>query len=236
MQALTRLKSFVTIGKKEFSMAIPTFDNFIIPFLEELKDNQLHSMKEIKANIAKTFKLSEQDMSELTNSGYKKFDDRVGWARTYLKKSLLISSPERAKFRIEERGWQALKEKPQNILKYLKQYPEFLEFQGKDKNTLQTNNVQISECDDNQTPQDLIDKANLIIELSKDAYSLYLSQTPKEKADLMKLLTIELLFDGANLLITPHSAFSNLLNCLKSHKLERSYLQTNPQYHLISLL
>lgn len=66
----------------------------------------------------------------------------------------------------------------------------------------------------------LIDRANLIIELSKDAYSLYLSQTPKEKADLMKLLTIELLFDGANLLITPHSAFSNLLNCLKSHKLE----------------
>ncbi len=66
----------------------------------------------------------------------------------------------------------------------------------------------------------LIDRANLIIELSKDAYSLYLSQTPKEKADLMKLLTIELLFDGANLIITPHSAFSNLLNCLKSHKLE----------------
>lgn len=68
----------------------------------------------------------------------------------------------------------------------------------------------------------LIDRANLIIELSKDAYSLYLSQTPKEKADLMKLLTIELLFDGVNLLITPHSAFSNLLNCLKSHKMERT--------------
>lgn len=66
----------------------------------------------------------------------------------------------------------------------------------------------------------LIDRANLIIELSKDAYSLYLSQTPKEKADLMKLLTIELLFDGSKLLITPHSAFSNLLNCVKSHNLE----------------
>ena len=34
--------------------------------------------------------------------------------------------------------------------------------------------------------------------VSKEAYSLYLNQTPKEKADLMKLLTIELLFDGAN--------------------------------------
>lgn len=66
----------------------------------------------------------------------------------------------------------------------------------------------------------LIDNANLIIELSKDAYSLYLSQTPKEKADLMKLLTVELLYDGEKLIITPHSAFSNLLNYIKSHKLE----------------
>ena len=70
----------------------------------------------------------------------------------------------------------------------------------------------------------LIDRANLIIELSKDAYPLYLNQTPKEKADLMKLITIELLFDGANLLITLHSAFLNLLNCLKSHKLKNMRL------------
>lgn len=192
---MTRLKSFVTIGKKEFSMAIPTFDNFIIPFLEELKDNQLHSMKEIKANIAKTFKLSEQDMSELTNSGYKKFDDRVGWARTYLKKSLLISSPERAKFRIEERGWQALKEKPQNILKYLKQYPEFLEFQGKDKNTLQTNNVQISECDDNQTPQDLIDKAKskMQAKLEDDIMHAIFSKEKDDRAKFFEKLVTKLL-------------------------------------------
>lgn len=142
-------------------MAIPTFDNFLIPFLEELKDNQIHTMKEIKANIAKKFKMSEQDLCELTNSGYKRFDDRVGWARTYLKKSLLISSPERAKFKIEERGIKALNDNPQNILKYLEQYPEFLEFQGKDRNVSQTNNTQIVECDDNQTPQDLIEKAKL---------------------------------------------------------------------------
>lgn len=45
-------------------------------------------------------------------------------------------------------------------------------------------------------------------------------QTPQEKAELMKLLTIELLFDGANLIITPHSAFSALLNLRKSHNLE----------------
>lgn len=58
-----------------------------------------------------------------------------------------------------------------------------------------------------------------MLELSKDAYSLYLRQTPKEKAELMKLLTIELLFDGQNLIITPHSAFANIINLLNCHKL-----------------
>ncbi len=73
--------------------------------------------------------------------------------------------------------------------------------------------------------RNLIDDAETIIELSKDAYSLYLRQTPKEKAELMKLLTIELLFDGQKLIITPHSAFANLLNLLKCHKLGMKRLE-----------
>lgn len=73
----------------------------------------------------------------------------------------------------------------------------------------------------------LIDDANIIIELSKDAYSLYLRQTPKEKAELMKLLTIELLFDGQNLIITPHSAFANIINLLNCHKLEITSPKSN---------
>ena len=68
--------------------------------------------------------------------------------------------------------------------------------------------------------RNLIEDAETIIELSKDAYSLYLRQSQKEKAELMKLLTIELLFDGQNLIITPYSAFSNLIKLSKSHKLE----------------
>ena len=66
----------------------------------------------------------------------------------------------------------------------------------------------------------LIYNAELFIELSKNAYSMYSRQTSKQKAELMKLITIELLFDGQNLTITPHSAFYDLLNLIKSHKLE----------------
>ncbi len=79
--------------------------------------------------------------------------------------------------------------------------------------------------------RNLIDDAETIIELSKDAYSLYLRQTPKEKAELMKLITIELLFDGQNLLITPHSAFSNLLNLIKSHNVGPERLELSHHRH-----
>ena len=177
-------------------MAIPTFDNFLIPFLEELKDTQIHSMKEIKTNIAKKFRMSEQDLCELTNSGYKRFDDRVGWARTYLKKSLLISSPERAKFKIEERGVKALNDNPKNILKYLEQYPEFLEFQGKDKNASKTNNLQIVECNDTQTPQDLINKAKNLMrsKLEDDIMNaIFSKEEKKERPEFFEKLVTKLL-------------------------------------------
>ena len=65
------------------------------------------------------------------------------------------------------------------------------------------------------------------LELSKDAYSLYLRQSSKEKAELMKLLTIELLFDGQNLIITPHSAFANIINLLNCHNLVITSLKSN---------
>ena len=45
----------------------------------------------------------------------------------------------------------------------------------------------------------------------------------------MKLLTIELLFDGQNLIITPHSAFANLIKLLNCHNLD----MTSPQSNLL---
>ena len=75
--------------------------------------------------------------------------------------------------------------------------------------------------------RNLIDDANLIIELAQGAHELYLRQTPQEKADLMKLVTIELLFDGENVAITPHSAFAELIKLKNCHKLELTSDESN---------
>lgn len=66
----------------------------------------------------------------------------------------------------------------------------------------------------------LIQDADEIIELCKNAHGLYLSQPDDKKAELMKLLTIELLFDGRNIELVPHSAFENLIKFKNCKKLE----------------
>lgn len=52
--------------------------------------------------------------------------NRIGWARTYLKKAGLIESPERAVFRITKAGLDVLHDDP-NVIdqKYLLRYNSF---------------------------------------------------------------------------------------------------------------
>lgn len=124
-------------------MAIPTHDELMLPFLEVLSDEKQHSKKELVEILGKKFNLTEDEMNELIPSGSKKFSGRVGWARTYLKASKLIDSPERAIFQITERGKKALLDKPDKILHYLRQYPEYLEFIGNNKSNSSDKNEEV---------------------------------------------------------------------------------------------
>ena len=81
-------------------------------------------------------------------------------------------------------------------LKYLEQYPEFLEFQGKDKNVPKTNNIQIEECNDTQTPQDLINKAKNLMrsKLEDDIMNAIFSKDEKkERPEFFEKLVTKLL-------------------------------------------
>jgi restriction system protein len=59
----------------------------MLPLLKYVGDGQDHALSEIIDVLAGQFKLSDVDRRELLPSGTQaKFDNRVGWARTYLKK------------------------------------------------------------------------------------------------------------------------------------------------------
>jgi restriction system protein len=139
-------------------MAIPLFHQIMLPLLELLKDKKEHSLREVIDTLTKYFTLSEQEQNELLSSGKQAvFDNRVGWARTYLKKAGLIDSPRRGFFQITERGLQVLNQKLSKIdVKFLDQFDEFTRFRSlrhdKTKVTIEENN-------DETTPEEALANA-----------------------------------------------------------------------------
>ena len=71
-------------------MAIPDFQTIMLPFLKFAGDGKEHAKHEVVDKLAANFNLNEIELKELLPSGKQElFDNRVGWARTYLKKAVL---------------------------------------------------------------------------------------------------------------------------------------------------
>lgn len=82
---------------------IPDYQSIMLPLLKAVSDNKEYRMQELTELLSKTFKLTEQERKELLPSGQQRvFDNRVAWARTYLKKAGLLESPRRAFIKISE--------------------------------------------------------------------------------------------------------------------------------------
>jgi restriction system protein len=104
----------------------------MLPLLKFSGDGKEHSLREAIDVLAQAFALTDDERRELLPSGRQAtFDNRVGWARTYMKKAGLLASTRRAYFQITERGLGLLKENPRQIdTGFLSRYPEFVEFQA----------------------------------------------------------------------------------------------------------
>jgi restriction system protein len=158
-------------------MSIPDYQSIMLPLLKYSSDRQEHSLREAIESLGREFQLTDSEKKELLPSGQQTiFDNRVGWARTYLKKALLLESTRRGYFQIAERGENVLKKKPAKIdVKFLKQFKEFLEFQS-----IKSNNKEIGIEEEviNRTPEESIEaeytklRENLISELLVKVKSL----------------------------------------------------------------
>lgn len=74
-------------------MAIPDYQSLMLPILEFAGDKKDHSMREAIEALSKQFRLTDEEKEELLPSGKQPvFENRVGWARTYLKKAGLVES------------------------------------------------------------------------------------------------------------------------------------------------
>jgi restriction system protein len=84
----------------------------MLPLLRLAGDGREYKFRDAVEALAVEFGLTADERSELLPSGTAfLFDNRVGWARTYLKQAGLLSSPKRGSFRITEganRYWGAI--------------------------------------------------------------------------------------------------------------------------------
>lgn len=93
-------------------------------------DGETYKIKDVTARLAQQLNLSSEDLAEMLPSGRQTvFKNRVGWAKTYLKKAGLLESPARATIVITDAGKKVVADNPEKIdSKYLEQFPSFVDF------------------------------------------------------------------------------------------------------------
>jgi restriction system protein len=140
---------------------IPDYQSLMLPLLKLVSDKQEHKYRDLIENLATEFQVTDEERKELLASGNQAiFDNRVGWAKTYLKKAGLLDSPKRATFVITQIGLDTLKKNPDRIdAKYLRQFPAFLEFQNASRNDNETEEETTVIAVSEQTPEENLDKA-----------------------------------------------------------------------------
>jgi len=120
-------------------MAIPDYQTAMLPLLRLAADGDEHRFRDSVERLAIEFQLTDDERGEMLPSGTAPlFDNRVGWARTYLKQAGLLQSPKRGVLRITERGRALLATNPTAIgVADLDQYDEFRAFRSRRRDSQQ---------------------------------------------------------------------------------------------------
>lgn len=170
---------------------IPSYQDFMRPFLEFAQQGEIQ-LKDVKQHLIREFSLTDSDLSKLLPSGKQTvFENRVGWARTYLTKTQLLETTKRAHYVITQRGLDAVKDKNAVInVSYLKQFDEFHQFVGQGKEKIEKS-VPQQQTDEEITPDEALRAAYERINnaLAEDI----LEKTRKVTPAFFEKLLIELL-------------------------------------------
>lgn len=173
-------------------MPIPDFQTLMLPLLNIAAEGTEHHIREAVNNLAAQFGLTEDELKELLPSDVDSvFDNRVGWARTYLKKAGLIQYARRGYFQITDRGRNVLSQNPPKItVSFLRQFPEFRDFHAPKKSSID-NSAQDSNENATETPEELL--ASEYLNLREQVESELLARVKACPPEFFERLVVRLL-------------------------------------------
>ena len=182
-------------------MPIPDYQTLMLPLLRFAGDNNDHTTREAVDVLATEFQLTSAERSELLASGQQAiFNNRVGWANSYLKKAGLLESPRRGALRITARGKQIIGDNPARIdVKYLERFPEFIEFRDVSRKSGETATIESVAVATEQTPEEALELAHqsLRLSLAQDILNRILSCSPTFFERLVVELLVKMGYGGS---------------------------------------
>lgn len=186
-------------------MPIPDYESVMLPLLRLAADGAEHRFRDAVEHLAAHFGLSDAERAELLPSGTGPlFDNRVAWARVYLKQAGLLESPRRGFFRITDRGRRVLAQNPARIdTSLLDQFEEFRAFRTRRREGTSESPSPlpvraapsvappIRDLPQDQTPEDLL--ASAYRRLRRDLESELIEQVKAVSPAFFERLIIDLL-------------------------------------------
>lgn len=180
-------------------MSIPDYQSLMLPVLKAVAQGEVKLSSLVKS-LATELNLSKEEVTELLPSGQQTvFANRVGWAKTYLKKAGLLEYPRRGYSRITDNGKRVLASNPSKIDNtFLTQFEDFQRFRDRslvetDEDTLDITN------EDSQTPDELVRSAHRQIEtaLAEEILDRILASPPDFFERLIIILLISMGYGGS---------------------------------------
>jgi restriction system protein len=138
---------------------VPPYHTLMLPLLKVMGSRNEMTTKQMRDEVAENLGLTVEALSERLPSGSQNaFDNRMGWARTYLFKAGLLDRPRRATYAISDAGKKLLANPPSEInVDFLRSYDQFNQFLGSsksDKESTASDDV----IDYELTPEEQIEK------------------------------------------------------------------------------
>ncbi|MGJ5818779.1 restriction endonuclease [Paludibaculum fermentans] len=150
----------------------------MLPVLRLVEDRKEHTVSEMRQRIADQLGLTEDELAErLASDSQTVFANRIAWAVQYLKSAGAIRAVRRGVYEITDRGLSLLRTKPSEItVKMLRQFPEFIEFEGKGSETAQATTTVTPQSETTATPEESLESS---FQLLRDALTHDLLETIK---------------------------------------------------------
>lgn len=180
---------------------IPDYQSLMLPLLKLVSDGSEYKFRDIIEALATAFNLTDGERRELLASGTQAlFDNRVAWAKTYLKKAGLLDSPKRGVLSLSEEGKKVVANNPDKVdVQFLMQFPAFVEFRNASRQRNEHEVVDVIDESQEKTPEEIIDDAyqSLRRSLASDLLNRVLEMSPAFFERLVVELLVKMGYGGS---------------------------------------